>query len=113
MEEKLKLLTQSAKVIEQLKTQLDSAKNEKSKLVKEKDEALRGKNHESSFKISSSQIFEKLELKFWNHFLKPHFVVDVKVNGPTEWKWTIERPQSGRPRVNDITANNGPHTKTG
>jgi len=41
LEEKLKLLTQSAKVIEQLKTQLDSAKNEKSKLVKEKDEALR------------------------------------------------------------------------
>ena len=42
LEEKLKLLTQSAKMIDQLKIQLEAAKNEKVKLVKDKEDALRG-----------------------------------------------------------------------
>ena len=74
MEEKLKLLTQSAKVIEQLKTQLDSAKNEKSKLVKEKDEALRGKK---TIKILSkienfrkNENFEKVKILKQNRISK-------------------------------------------
>ena len=42
LEEKLKLLTQSAKMIDQLKMQLEASNNDKKKLTKEKDDALRG-----------------------------------------------------------------------
>ena len=42
LEEKLKLLTQSAKMIEQLKIQLTASESAKQKLTEERDNALRG-----------------------------------------------------------------------
>ena len=42
LEEKLKLLTQSAKMIEQLKIQLTTSEQAKQKLSEERDNALRG-----------------------------------------------------------------------